>query len=95
MQEKGLPSEMKQYIKNGTCRKMLLWNPIDFGYFATYVAYRLAKGEIEGKEGEVIQAGRMGEMKIEDKDGSGDLKAILGPPYVFDKDNIDKFAAIY
>ena len=91
----GLPSEMKQYIKNGTCRKMLLWNPIDFGYFATYVAYRLVKGEIKGKEGELIQAGRMGEMKIEDKDGSGNLKAILGPPYVFDKDNIDKFAAIY
>ena len=86
----GLPSEMKQYIKNGTCRQMSLWNPIDLGYSSTYIAYKLVKGEFQGKEGEVMMVGRMGEIKI----GSGN-EAVMGEPFIFEKDNIDKFAEIY
>jgi rhamnose transport system substrate-binding protein len=86
----GLPSEMKQYIKNGTCRQMSLWNPIDLGYSSTYIAYKLLQGEFQGKEGEVMKVGRMGEIKI----GSGN-EAVMGEPYIFEKDNIDKFAEIY
>jgi len=86
----GLPSEMKQYIKNGTCREMSLWNPIDLGYSSTYIAYKLVKGDFSGKQGEVMKVGRMGDIKI----GDGDV-AIMSEPYVFNKDNIDKFAAIY
>jgi rhamnose transport system substrate-binding protein len=86
----GLPSEMKQYIKNGTCRKMSLWNPIDLGYSATYIAYKLLTGEVEGETGESMDVGRMGDIAI----GDGNV-AVMSEPYVFDKDNIDKFAAIY
>ncbi|MBA7529529.1 Autoinducer 2-binding protein LsrB [subsurface metagenome] len=86
----GLPSEMKQYIKNGTCREMSLWNPIDLGYSATYIAYKLVKGDFDGKEGEVMKVGRMGDIKI----GDGNV-AIMSEPYVFNKGNIDKFSAIY
>lgn len=86
----GLPSEMKQYIKNGTCREMSLWNPIDLGYSATYIAYKLVKGDFDGKQGEVMKVGRMGDIRI----GDGNV-AIMSEPYVFNKDNIDKFAAIY
>ena len=86
----GLPSEMKQYIKNGTCREMSLWNPIDLGYSATYIAYKLVKGDFDGKQGEVMKVGRMGDIAI----GDGNV-AIMSEPYVFNKDNIDKFAAIY
>lgn len=86
----GLPSEMKQYIKNGTCREMSLWNPIDLGYSSTYIAYKLVKGDFDGKQGEVMKVGRMGGIKI----GDGNV-AIMSEPYVFNKGNIDKFAAIY
>ena len=86
----GLPSEMKQYIKNGTCRKMSLWNPIDLGYTATYIAAKLVAGEFQGKQGEVMKVSRMGEIVI----GNGKV-AIMSEPYVFEKGNIDKFAAIY
>ncbi|KKK53891.1 hypothetical protein LCGC14_3090240, partial [marine sediment metagenome] len=86
----GLPSEMKQYIKNGTCREMSLWNPIDLGYSATYIAYKLVMGDFSGKKGEVMKVGRMGDIRI----GDGNV-AIMSEPYVFNKDNIDKFAAIY
>jgi rhamnose transport system substrate-binding protein len=86
----GLPSEMKQYIKDGTCRKMSLWNPIDLGYSATYITYKLITGEFSGNEGESMNVGRMGDITI----GAGKV-AVMSEPYVFDKDNIDKFAAIY
>jgi len=86
----GLPSEMKQYIKNGTCRQMSLWNPIDLGYSSTYIAYKLLQGEFQGKEGEVMKVGRMGEIKI----GTGNV-AVMSEPFIFEKDNIDKFAEIY
>jgi rhamnose transport system substrate-binding protein len=86
----GLPSEMKQYIKDGTCRRMSLWNPIDLGYSATYIAYKLVTGEFKGAQGETMDVGRMGKITI----GAGKV-AVMSEPYVFDKDNIDKFAAIY
>jgi len=86
----GLPSEMKQYIKDGTCLKMSLWNPIDLGYSATYIAAQLVRGQIQGKPGEVMKVGRMGSIT-----NGADGTAVMSEPYVFTKDNIDKFAAIY
>jgi len=86
----GLPSEMKQYIKDGTCVKMSLWNPIDLGYSATYIAVQLVRGQIKGAPGEAMKVGRMGTINIDPKG-----TAIMSEPYVFNKDNIDKFAAIY
>jgi rhamnose transport system substrate-binding protein len=86
----GLPSEMKQYIKNGTCLKMSLWNPIDLGYSATYIVAQVVRGQIKGAAGEAMKVGRMGTITI----GTG-MVAVMSEPYVFNKDNIDKFAAIY
>ena len=86
----GLPSEMKQYIKDGTCKKMALWNPIDLGYSATYICYGLIKGTIKGNENETMNLGRMGKVEI----GKNNV-AVMGKPFVFEKSNIDKFAAIY
>lgn len=86
----GLPSEMKQYILNGTCTKMALWNPVELGYSATIIAYKLVTGEIKGEVGEVMKVGKMGDITI----GEGGT-AVMSPPYVFDKSNIEKFAAIY
>jgi rhamnose transport system substrate-binding protein len=86
----GLPSEMKQYIKDGTCVKMSLWNPIDLGYSATYIAVQLVRGQLKGGPGEAMKVGRMGTINIDSKG-----TAVMSEPYVFNKDNIDKFAAIY
>jgi rhamnose transport system substrate-binding protein len=86
----GLPSEMKQYIKDGTCIKMSLWNPIDLGYSATYIAAEIVRGKLKGAEGEAMKVGRMGDITI-----GGGMVAVMSEPYVFNKDNIDKFAAIY
>jgi len=86
----GLPSQMKEYIKNGTCKKMSLWNPIDLGYSAIYITYKLIKNQATGKPGETIEAGKMGGIKV-----GNDGIAVMGAPYVFTSENIEKFASIY
>ncbi len=87
----GLPSEMKQYILDGTCPKMELWNPIDLGYSATMIAYDLIKNDVKSvSPGDSFDAGRMGKITV-----GADNVAVMGKPFVFDKSNIDKYAAIY
>ncbi|MFA7559585.1 MAG: rhamnose ABC transporter substrate-binding protein [Sphaerochaeta sp.] len=86
----GLPSEMKGYILDGTCRQMALWNPIDLGYTSTYILNALIDGTRSGSVGDVIPAGRMGSVKVEE-----DGLIYMSTPYVFNKDNIEQFAAIF
>ncbi|MGO8396676.1 rhamnose ABC transporter substrate-binding protein, partial [Rhizobium ruizarguesonis] len=62
----GLPSEMAGAIKSGATKEFAIWNPIDLGYSATQIAYRLVKGENDGKPGSEIEAGRMGKIKVGD-----------------------------
>lgn len=86
----GLPSEMRYFIENDVCRQMALWNPIDLGYSATYILEALVSGKVEGKEGDVIRAGRMGDITV-GKDGL----SVMGAPFVFNKENIAKFAEMF
>jgi rhamnose transport system substrate-binding protein len=86
----GLPSEMKAYIQSGVCVQMALWNPIDLGYSATQIAYALVKGTIKGAAGETVKAGRMGNIKI-----GANGESVMGVPFVYNKDNIEKFAAMF
>ncbi len=86
----GLPSEMKGAVKAGATDSFAIWNPIDLGYSATMLAALIASGKATGAAGSTIHAGRMGDIKIDDK---GD--AAMSDPFTFDKSNIDKFAAIF
>ncbi len=86
----GLPSEMKFYVDNGACAKFALWNPIDLGYSAVRITDALVKKQATGKEGEVVKAGRMGDIKI-----GADGLAVMGVPFVFDKSTIEKFAKMF
>ncbi|MDI9450923.1 MAG: rhamnose ABC transporter substrate-binding protein [Limnochordia bacterium] len=90
----GLPSEMAEYIRNGTCEAVALWNPIDLGYVSTYMAHALLTGEIKGAAGETVKIGRMGEREII-QTADGGLEVVLGAPFVFDKDNIDDWYLVY
>ena len=45
---------------------------------------------ISGKEGDVVKAGRMGDIKI-----GADGSAVMGVPFVFDKTNIEQFAKMF
>lgn len=86
----GLPSEMAGHVKSGAVKSFAIWNPIDLGYTATYLAYAAVKGKATGKQGEQIAVGRMGKVTME-----GDGEAAMSPPFTYNADNIDKFAKIF
>jgi rhamnose transport system substrate-binding protein len=89
LQGLGLPSQMKKYLKNNTLKNFALWNPEDLGYLAAYAAASLASGDIKGKVGETFTAGKLGKYKI--IKGAGGPEVVLGPPFLFTKQNVDKF----
>ncbi|CAN5164191.1 rhamnose ABC transporter substrate-binding protein [soil metagenome] len=83
----GLPSEMGDYVNSGVIEQFGLWNPEDLGYLASYAAQALIDGTITGKEGDKFTAGKLGDYTV-GKDG----EIVLGPLFVFDKDNVGDFS---
>ncbi|NOY82476.1 MAG: autoinducer 2 ABC transporter substrate-binding protein [Kiritimatiellaeota bacterium] len=78
------PNNMREYVKDGTVRSVVLWNTVDLGYLTVRAAVALARGEL--KPGDTaLAAGRLGTKKIE-----GD-NILLGKILVFTRDNIDKY----
>lgn len=83
----GLPSELRDYVKSGVIEQFGLWNPEDLGYLAAFAANALIEGKITGKSGDSFTAGKLGDYKV----GEGG-EVVLGPLFIFDKSNIDKFS---
>jgi rhamnose transport system substrate-binding protein len=82
----GTPNQMRQFVEDGTVEEFALWDPAELGYLAGYAAAALASGQISGEEGEKFTAGKLGEREV-GKDG----EVILGPPTVFNAENIDDY----
>ncbi|TVP73137.1 MAG: autoinducer 2 ABC transporter substrate-binding protein [Nitriliruptor sp.] len=80
----GVPSEAGPYVDSGAIEEFALWNPIDLGYLALYVAYLQATGELP--ESGTFEAGRLGEVGFAD-----DGVIELGPAFRFNADNIGDF----
>lgn len=78
------PKVMNEYVKDGTVKQFVLWNPQDLGYLSVYAAVAAVKGTLKAGDTE-FDAGRLGKVQVE-----GDM-ILLGEPLVFDKDNIDQF----
>ncbi len=78
------PKGMKPWVKSGTVKTVILWNPVDLGYLTIYVAKALVDGELKPGATE-LQAGRLGTVKV-----VGD-EVILGEPMKFTADNIDQY----
>jgi rhamnose transport system substrate-binding protein len=77
------PRDMRDYVEDGTVENFVLWNPVDLGYLAVYVADLKRRGKIV--DNGTIEAGRLGKITV--KDG----EVLLGEPTKFDKSNIDKY----
>jgi|tagenome__1003787_1003787.scaffolds.fasta_scaffold20879948_2 rhamnose transport system substrate-binding protein len=82
----GTPNQMRKFVKDGTVQGFELWDPGKLGYLAGYAAAAIASGQITGAEGDKFTAGDLGEKQV-----IADGVVMLGPPQVFDKDNIDDF----
>ncbi len=79
------PNGMKPYVNDGCVRDVILWNPVDLGYAAVYVTRAVVDGEFMPGDSSVM-AGRLGELMV--VNGS---EVLLGPPFVFNADNINDF----
>lgn len=79
------PNAMKPYVNDGCVQNVVLWNPIDLGYAAVYVARAVVDGEFTAGDASVM-AGRLGELEV--VNGS---EVLLGAPFVFTADNINDF----
>ncbi len=79
------PNQMKPFVKSGCVKSVILWNPVDLGYAAIYAMRAVVDGKLKPGDTE-LDAGRLGKLKL--INGS---QFLLGPPFIFNKDNIDKF----
>src|SRR5262245_925986 len=82
----GTPNSLRKYVKDGPIIAFELWNPADLGYLSGYAAVNYASGATTGKAGQPFTAGKLGRYKVGAKQ-----TVLLGPPFVFNKGNIDKF----
>ena len=82
----GTPNQLRDFVKDGTIEGFELWDPGKLGYLAGYAAAAIASGTITGKQGESFEAGDLGEKQV-----GANGEVLLGPPTVFDKNNIDDF----
>jgi rhamnose transport system substrate-binding protein len=86
----GLPAEMVSYTMNGCAPEFALWSFVDLGYLTYYVTYLIATGQMEGVEGEIFNAGRMGTYDIhKDPTREKGLRVLMGPFSVYNKDNVE------
>jgi ABC-type sugar transport system substrate-binding protein len=79
------PNLMREFLKDGTVKTVLLWNAPDHGYLTVYSARQLLMGGL--KAGQPFQAGRLG--RITPRQDALNLQVAL-PVLVFTKDNVDQ-----
>src|SRR5262249_29829487 len=79
----GLPNDNKKYVHAGITDTVILWNTMDLGYLTVYTAHALKAGQLK-PGADSFKAGR---LQVEMK---GD-NVLLGKPFAFNKENIDRF----
>jgi hypothetical protein len=66
-------------------KSVVLWNPVDLGYAAMHVLRAVADGTLQ-PGATSVKAGKLGDLQV--VNGS---EILLGPPFVFTKENIGNF----
>ena len=79
------PNPMKPFVDSGCVKSVVLWNPIDLGYAAVYVARAVVDGEFAPGDTSV-SAGRLGDLAV--ANGS---EVLLGPAFVWTAENINDY----
>ena len=80
----GLPNDNKRYVHDGITDCVILWNTMDLGYLTVQAARALKEGTLKPGASE-LNAGRLGSVEIKEDN------ILLGEPFLFTKDNIDRF----
>ena len=79
------PSEMKQLVKAGVVKTVLLWDVEALGYLTVVAARAVVDGTLKPGMAE-LDAGKLGKRQVE-----GD-RVVLGPLMRFTKGNIDQYS---
>jgi hypothetical protein len=74
----------RPYIKSGVIESIVLWNTMDLGALAVRVAQAMTTGELKAGAS-TLDAGALGKFEV-----AGD-EVRLGKPFIFNKQNIDRF----
>jgi len=80
----SLPNMCKPYVHAGVIDSIVLWNTLDLGYLTVYAANAASNGTLKRGD-QNISAGRLGKVEVVDDE------VRLGAPFIFNKDNIDRF----
>ena len=80
----SLPNMNKPYVKTGVVESVVLWNTVDLGYLTVQAAYALGSGTLKRGDN-ALKAGRLGTVQVVNDE------VRLGAPFIFTKDNIDRF----
>ena len=89
----GTPMGMQAYVKGGQAPEFALWNVTDLGYLAYAVAADLVNGTIKGNPGDTFTVPSLNNGQPYTI--GQDSVVVLGPPFVFNKGNIDQFVASF
>jgi rhamnose transport system permease protein len=74
----------KPYVHAGVIDSIVLWNTLDLGYLTVYAANAASNGTLKRGD-QNISAGRLGKVEVVDDE------VRLGAPFIFNKDNSDRF----
>ncbi|HKP11553.1 MAG TPA: substrate-binding domain-containing protein [Blastocatellia bacterium] len=80
----SLPNMCKPYVHDGVIESIVLWNTLDLGYLTVYASRALSAGALKRGDRE-IEAGRLGKVAVQED------QVMLGSPFIFNKQNIDRF----
>jgi len=80
----ALPSSMKPYVESGAAPSFVLWDPVKLGYLTVWAGVQLARNIPFKAENDVPGVGTVAyDMATK--------TLLLGPPIVFNKDNVGKY----
>ena len=80
----SLPNMCKPYVHAGVIESIVLWNTIDLGYLTVYATHAVSTGLVKPGDRQ-LNAGRLGKLEIIEDE------VMLGAPFIFNQDNIDRF----
>ncbi len=87
----GLPSEMKEFVVDGTCLGFQLWNPPYEGYLAVYLITAVVEDGFTPEPGATFAAGKLGEYTVLE---NGQILTLVDP-MLYDISNIEEYAALF
>ena len=89
----GTPKGMVDFVKGGQAPEFALWNVTDLGYLAYAVAVDLVNGTIKGNAGDKFTV-KFASGSVDYTIGA-DSVVVLGPPFVFNAQNIDQYVTSF